>query len=75
LTLQTDALSLCSVMDDIDELLRELDALWEQGGDSHGAQWTREELHERGEAVSCEERKQARSKTSSEGKSADQSTR
>jgi hypothetical protein len=31
-----------------DEILRELNALWESGsGDSGGKRWTREELHER----------------------------
>jgi hypothetical protein len=31
-----------------DEIVLELNALWEGGsGDSRGAQWTREELHER----------------------------
>ena len=31
-----------------DEILLELNALWERGsGDSRGVRWTREELHER----------------------------
>jgi hypothetical protein len=31
-----------------DEILAELNALWEDGsGDSRGAWWTREDLHER----------------------------
>ena len=31
-----------------DEIVRELNALWESGsGDSGGRRWTREELHER----------------------------
>jgi hypothetical protein len=31
-----------------DEIVRELNALWENGsGDSAGKRWTREELHER----------------------------
>ena len=43
------------VIDDADDLLRELDAAWEQGGNSRGRRWTREELHERKDAPECEE--------------------
>ena len=35
-----------------DEIVRELNALWESGsGDSGGRRWTREELHERTNVV------------------------
>jgi hypothetical protein len=46
------------MVDDIEELLRELNALWQDGGgNSNGRRWTREELHERREIVQCENNK------------------
>ena len=42
------------LIDDVDELMRELDDLWKHGGDSRGRRWTRDELHERKDVPECE---------------------
>jgi hypothetical protein len=44
------------MVDDTDELVRELNESWEDdGGNSTGGRWTREELHERKEVSQCDE--------------------
>jgi hypothetical protein len=43
------------MVDDIEEVLRELDDLWKHSGHSRGRRWTRDELHERKEVPECEE--------------------
>jgi hypothetical protein len=43
------------MVDDTEELLRELEVLWEQGGNSRGIPWTRDELHQRKDVHECVE--------------------
>jgi hypothetical protein len=55
LTLHAENVQPVLVIEDVNELLRELDELWKQGGDSGGRRWTCDELHERKEVPECEE--------------------